>query len=139
MEASCLIKAHKTTFLKASAVAKTYLAVGYGCDRVLGPLAARMRSESKSPACILKGKEGAAGALGAWVVRTGFAVLVGGVFFYQSEDVIHGADFIVLVKEHRIPADFAILFGDSWGDALGGQLHADRVIVGDRGDKAQVL
>lgn len=76
------------------------------------------------------------GAVGAVL---GGRYLVGGLLFDEGEHVIHGADFIFLVKKHRIPADFAIVLGDPWGDALCGQFHADRVIVGDRSDKAQVL
>ena len=45
----------------------------------------------------------------------------------------------MLVVEGGIPADLAIIVGHARGDALGGELDADGIVVGNRGDKAQVL
>src|SRR5699024_6144673 len=67
-------------------------------------------------------------------------LLVEGVHLLgESEHVIAGDNLIVLVVQHGVPADLAVVIGDARGDALGGQFDADGVVVGHRGDEAEVL
>src|SRR5699024_7194553 len=64
---------------------------------------------------------------------------VDGVLLLDEGQHVVGRDqLVVLVEQLSVPADLTVGVGDARGDALGGQLDADGVVVGDRGDEAQV-
>ena len=65
---------------------------------------------------------------------------VQGVFLlHQGQDVVGGHDVAVLVVQHRVPANFAVVVRGARGDLLGRQRHPNRITGGNGGEKAQAV